>query len=225
MWYSIFFAISGGTLGGFPREGYLVYALWATFFSRISINWMYEFRMIDDIDTGKVNGVLLKPISFYEFYLGQFFGYKFLVLFLSITIPFIVSLIVRFPVHYERLPLAMLLALYNVIFVHTLSFLFASFAFFLNRVHSFSVAKNISMGLLAGDFFPLDLLPTTLKEIAIQLPFASGVYIPVAFISGRAQMDTVLGGFLSVTVGLAVVGSLAILSWNMGRRKYAGTAA
>jgi ABC-2 type transport system permease protein len=65
LWSAILASTATGTLAGFPRSSYLAYALWAAFFARISTNWMYEFRMMEEIDSGTVNSVLSRPISFY----------------------------------------------------------------------------------------------------------------------------------------------------------------
>ena len=78
------------TLGGFGREYYLGYTLWATFVGRITTNWMYEFMMLEQIETGRVNSILVRPISFYEFYLSQFVVAKLLAAFFLLPFRFLV---------------------------------------------------------------------------------------------------------------------------------------
>ena len=87
LWIAVFRSISGNEIAGFSRENYLAYALWGAFVSRITSNWMYEFRMIEDIESGSINGLLVRPASFFEYYLSQFLGYKILTTAVSLVFP------------------------------------------------------------------------------------------------------------------------------------------
>lgn len=225
LWSAILASTATGTLAGFGQESYISYALWAAFFARISTNWMYEYRMIDEIETGTVNSVLARPISFYEYYLGQFMGYKLLTTVASFFVPILIYFFFKGTTDLSRLPLALLLTFYYLFFAHTLSFTVASFAFFLNRVHAFTVAKNIALWVLTGEMFPLDLMPTEIRNVLLMLPFSNGVYIPVGYLTGRLGIEAVLQGFASTTLGLVVMGVIANRLWSSGRRAYSGTGA
>jgi ABC-2 type transport system permease protein len=225
LWMSILAGMSGETLGGFGREYYLAYALWANFMGRISVNWMYEFTMLDDIDTGKVNAILMRPISFYEFYLSQFVGYKLTVATASLWIPSVVCLIIGAPFHPERLPLMLALMICYLVFTHTLSFCVACMAFYMNRANALTGMKNLAIWVLAGELVPLDLYPEPLRSWLISLPFAAGVYLPVSYLTGRVGPEAMMNGFVSVAVGLVVVGAIAYSLWKTGVRNYAGTGA
>lgn len=213
------------TLGGFGREYYLAYAIWANFIGRVTINWMYEFMMVEDIDLGRINSILVRPISFYEFYLSQFMGYKLLVAMASFVVPISVCLAFGAPLHLERLPAMILLILFYLVFAHTVSFSVACMAFFLNRAYSFSGIKNIAIWVLSGEMIPLDLYPEPFKSWLITSPFASGVYIPVGFITGRFGYDLFWKSFLNVGLGIALMGLFASWLWKRGLRSYTGTGA
>jgi ABC-2 type transport system permease protein len=225
LWSAIIASTATGTLAGFSRESYLAYALWAAFFTRISTNWMYEYRMMEEIDSGSVNSVLSRPISFYEYYLGQFMGYKLLTTAISFLVPIAIFIAMPGPTQFERLPLAILVTFFYLIFTHTLSFALASFGFFFNRVYSLTVAKNIALWVLTGELFPLDLVPEPYRNVFIHLPFANGVYIPVGYLTGRFDATLVWQGLASTFVGTAVIGAFAYAIWNAGRARYSGTGA
>jgi ABC-2 type transport system permease protein len=225
VWSAIFMAGATTTLAGYGRADYIAYALWAAFFARSTSNWMYEFKMSNEIETGTINGILVRPISFYEYYLGQFLGYKAFTLVLSLVPPSLVTLIWAGPTQLERLPLALLLVFYYLVFIHTLSFIFASLAFFVTRVWSLTVAKNLFLALLTGEIFPLDLLPVGIRDTLVNLPFSSAVYLPVGYLTGRVPLSDLLFGFVSTTAGLAVAAAVALTVWSLGRRSYAGTGA
>lgn len=225
LWSSLFLFAGKSEIGGFGLQDYLSYVIWAAFFARISSNWMYEFRMIEEIDTGSINALLGRPISFYSYYLWQFLGYKVVTMSISFVIPLSLGLWMQWPLDLAKLPLALLLAGYYLLLLHTLSFLLATLAFHFNRIYSLTVAKNLALWLLSGELVPLDLLPGTIKEVLLWLPFSSGVFVPVGYLVGRVPLEYVYQGFLSVTLGLVVFGSLAWWSWRTSMKSYTGTGA
>lgn len=225
LWYGIWHQGGFESLNGFGLESYLSYALWATFVARVTANWMYEFRMMEDIVSGKLNAILLRPFSFYSFYLSQFIGYKLAVLVGSFAVPLVIGFYFDLPTYFERLPLVFLLLFFYLIFVHTLSFFLASFSFFMTRAHSLTVGKNIALWMLSGELFPLDLIPEHLAKWVILSPFASGAYIPVGYLTGRLDISHMLTAFGSVAIGLLVIGIMASTLWSVGVRCYAGTGA
>lgn len=225
LWWSIFKGSGMTELGGFSGTHYLAYALWAAFFSRYTISWMYEYMMIDEIDSGRINAILTRPISFYEFYLGQFLGYKLLTATASFFIPIGISLFWDTPTELSRFPLAFLLATSYLILVHTMSFCIASLAFFYNRIHSIPAIKNIIIWMLSGELFPLDLVPDPYRQWLLYLPFSNGTFVPVGYITGRVGTDQVLAGFTSITAFLVFFGLLGQWMWSRGRKVYSGTGA
>jgi ABC-2 type transport system permease protein len=225
LWLAFFQSTGRSELAGFSQDHYLAYAIWAAFVARISANWMYEWNMIDSVETGAVNAVLVRPISFYSFWLGQFLGYKLLTSSFSLAVPLLVCWAMKLPVQIERLPLALLLVLFYLIFVHTIAVIMASMAFFFNRVHHVTVAKNITLWMLGGEFFPLDILPESLREFIIALPFSSAVFRPVGYLTGRLSTEQLGEGFVSIAIGQIILGSVAFVLWRAGRRRYSGTGA
>ena len=213
------------TIGGFAREDYLAYVLWASFIARITSTWMYEFRMIEEVEMGTVNSLLTRPVSFYEYYLSQFMGYKLITSVISLLFPFAAIWLLGLPTDFSRAPAAFLLVVYFLFLVHTLSFCIATLAFRLNKVSSVTVAKNLALWLFSGELFPLDLMPEPWKSWFIAFPFSNAVYVPVAYLTGRVDASVLMQGFLSTTIGLAFFGALGWWSWKSGLRTYSGTGA
>lgn len=225
LWFAVFRAAGSETIAGFGLQYYLSYALWASFFARIAASWMYEFRMIEEIESGSVNGLLVRPMSFYEYYFSQLIGYKFITTIVSFLIPFVASLFLDWPADLWRLPMATLLVMYYLVLVHSISFVVCCFAFFLNRIHAFTVAKNLALWIVTGELIPLDLMPEPFRGFVIALPFSSGVYLPVGYITGRVTLEQVGQGFLSITIGLVVVNLFGAWLWKRGLKSYVGTGA
>jgi len=225
LWMAILTGMQTETLGGFGREFYLAYALWANFVGRATANWMYEFQMVDEIDTGRVNAILVRPISFYEFYLSQFLGYKFLILAASFFIPTIACLLIGAPFEPVRLPAMIAMILFYLVFAHTISFCVACMAFHLNRAHSLTGMKNLAIWVLSGELIPLDLYPEPFRGWLLSSPFSAAVYLPVSYVTGRVGHEAMLNGFVSIAVSLVVMGCVASMLWKNGVRQYTGTGA
>lgn len=225
LWFAVFQGAHTATINGFGRDSYLSYALWGAFFARIATSWMYEFRMIEEISSGSINSLIVRPMSFYEYYLSQLLGYKFITTVISMIVPIIAAWMFNLPTVFSRIPLAILLCFYYLILVHTISFIVSSVAFHLTKISSFTVAKNLLMWILTGELFPLDLIPDPYKKFIIALPFSSGVFLPVGYITQRVGHAEMVQGFVSVTIGLVVLNLLGAWLWRKGLSAYVGTGA
>lgn len=225
VWIAIFSQSGLTTLNGFGPEYYLAYALWAVTVGRISANWMYEFLMVDDIDKGTVNSILVRPISYYEYYLFQFLGYKLATAAFTFWLPAFICYAAGLPIYFERIPLMFLLVACYLVFSHTLSYVVSTIAFHINKSYSFTTIKNMTLWILGGELFPLDLLPEPIRTWVVSLPFASGVYIPVGFVTGRFGYDVIAKGFLSVAIGTFILGVVGAFAWRRGLKVYSGTGA
>ena len=231
LWWAVFQSVetmnsSGLTqVAGFTREYYLSYALWSAFMARVTTSWMYEFRMVEEINSGTVNSLLVRPLSFYEYYFSQLMGYKFITTTFSFIVPVILVLAFNLPTHFDRFPLALLLAFYYLILIHSISFLVTTMAFFVTKVNSLTMAKNLMIWVLTGELVPIDLMPGWLRDILLAMPFSSGAFLPVGYITGRIGFDFVMRGFLNVSISLVIVNILGAYFWKKGLQSYVGTGA
>ena len=119
----------------------------------------------------------------------------------------------------------LLLVLFYLILVHTMSFMISTLGFFLTRVRSFTLVKNLTLWLLSGELVPIDLMPPFLKKLLLMLPFSSGVYIPLAFITGRGDSHLLFQGYINIAIALLILSPLAYLFWRRGLQEYTGTGA
>lgn len=225
LWYAIFRGSQMQSMGGYELNDYLSYAFWAAFVARVSSTWMYEFKMISEIESGSINTLLTRPTSFFGSYMSQFLSYKLLIMLSSLWVPLSFTTVLGFPILWERLPGFMLTILCYLVLIQTLSFIVATLAFRLTRVGSFTVAKNLALWVLSGELLPLDLLPEPYRSLLIHLPFANAVYIPVGYITGRVDTQTWALGLVSIFVGTLILGLIARISWQKGVASYAGTGA
>lgn len=225
LWFGFFKYSSSNQIGNQPLEAYLSYALWSGFISRLTANWMYESLMTYEIETGRVNSILTRPISFYEYYLGQYIGYRIATSWIAFLLPICIYFFYPGTVDLSKLPLVFVIFCVYVVFAHTLSFCVASLAFFMTRTQSITFLKNITLMLFTGELFPLDLFPEGIRNIMIHLPFANAVFIPIGYLTGRIDLSMALQGLQTLVVSLFFLLIIAHFIWNQGRKVYSGTGA
>ncbi len=152
-------------------------------------------------------------------------GYKMLIVALSFFIPTTVCLVIGAPFEPTRLPGMIAMILFYLVFAHTLSFCVACMAFHMNRAHSLTGMKNLTIWILSGELVPLDLFPEPFRTFLLHSPFAAAVYLPVSFVTGRIDYGVFYNGFVSIALSLAVLGLIANWLWRGGVRQYTGTGA
>jgi ABC-2 type transport system permease protein len=225
LWVAVFRTMGSDSLAGFSRANYLSYAIWGAFVSRITTSWMYEFKMIEEIEMGSLNNLLVRPLSFFEYYLSQFMGYKVITSGVSLLIPIAALLFFKLPGDLHRLPIILVFLGLYLVLVHTISFCVACCAFRLNKASSITAAKNLGLWLFSGELFPIDMAPEPWKSIMLDLPFSNGVYVPVAYLTGRGDDALLIHGFTTMFYGFIFFGALAFYLWRNGLRAYTGTGA
>jgi ABC-2 type transport system permease protein len=225
LWSVILSSAGLSSMNGYSKASYLTYVLWALFVARVTANWYYEMEMGTEIETGKINSILVRPISFYEYYFSQFIGYKLSTIAFSFACPALVTLFFPTTVQWLRFPPMLALVLYYLLFAYTLSFCISCLAFHVTRIRGITALKNMTLWLFTGELFPLDLIPDPYKSWIIHLPFAAGVYVPVGFLTGRVGWPEYQQALVSITIGTVVLAALATVLWKNGLRTYAGTGA
>lgn len=225
LWSAVFISAGKTEIGGFGKDYYIAYVIWSAFIARIASNWMYEFRMIEDINNGAINNVLTRPMSFFEYYFSQFMGYKTLTLIVSIFVPIVACSFFNLPLNFARIPATLCLVFYYLIFLYLVSFITSMASFYLARIYGLTMAKNLALWMISGELVPLDIFPEPYRSLLIKLPFANGVFTPVAYLTGRIDSTQLLNGFASVTVGILICSFFAVFAWKKGMKQYTGTGA
>lgn len=225
MWAAVFASLQATTLLGFSKEQYLAYAVWASFAARTNANWTYQHKMIRDIESGQINSIIVRPMSFYDYYLGQFLGYTLFRAIPSLVFPAFFCVILKLPFYPERLWVAVLVSFCYLIFIYTLGFCVSCIAFWLTKVNSFVAAINIGIWTMSGELFPIDLVPQPLQSILLKLPFVNAVYIPIGYLTGRFDATVVATsiGYLALAIMIAML--IAYYTWHRGLKSYVGTGA
>jgi ABC-2 type transport system permease protein len=225
LWWAIFHTSGINNVGGHSYIDYLQYILWSVFFARICISWSFEYKMINDVEMGSVNALLLRPFSFFNFYWGQVLGYKIGVGMASLSIPFLVSLYFAPNFNTARLIPILLMVFLYLFFIFNWSFVMATLAFSWNKVYSLSVAKNLIFIFFSGELYPIDLIPQKYLSIVEKLPFPCAVYYPVAYLTQRIGDQVFYSALLRLCLYNLVLYVSAQFFWKRALKTYTGTGA
>jgi len=159
------------------------------FFTHLLSYFILATRTVDiaeQIQSGEIINLLLKPVSFFRFYLFRDLADKILNFFLSFF-----EITIFFHIFSLPFPIFSLQFFWPFLFFLTVGFFLS---FFLNLLFSFSgfwstevwaprFVFYILILILSGIYFPLDLLPGKIFSLILLTPFPYLFFLPVKMIS------------------------------------------
>lgn len=197
------------SIGGLSLQQTLNYMILAQIFgwafSSSSIS--YLGRLIGD---GSISIELLRPVDF------QFAYYVSMLAQMGMDIitkmPLLVIGLIFFNLQLPTDPLVWLAFVVSVLVGHAALFCFdwafACLAFYTTEIWGLGVLRGGIGAFFNGAMIPLKMLPAWLQGIAFALPFAQGVYVPLAILNGIIPLSDVpraLFTQLMWLVGLAIL--------------------
>ena len=214
-------AAGGETIGGLGRGEFVAYYLVLMLVNQLTYaqtNWTVG----DVIRYGKMNALLLRPMSpVYDALASEIAGK---VVYMAFVIPAttILVLILRPELHVTpQNGLAFVLAL---ALAWALRFFWgywlALLAFWATRADGLLALQDSLVFLLAGQVAPTTLLPGLLQKAATALPFRYMIGFPVEVLTGQLSAAEVWIGFAIQIGWLAVALTLFAVLWRAGVRRY-----
>ena len=159
------------------------------FFSHLLSYFILGTRTVDiagQIQNGEIINLLLKPISFFDYYFFRDLADKILNLLLSFFEVFLFFKIFSIPfpqVNLQFLPLFFLFLTLGIFLSFYLNLLISFLGFWSAEVWAPRFIFFILISTISGNFFPLDLLPKKLFSLIILTPFPYLFFLPVKMIS------------------------------------------
>jgi len=212
---------SEGKIEGFDQKDITAYYL-ATFLTRTLTGAWVVWEMTQEIRQGTMALRLLRPIHPFVSYASS--NLAALPLRGMLAVPLLVVMLVVTPqglTHDIRFLAAAVLA---IAFAWALNFLIMAcigcVAFYAESATSlFEVWLGVWM-ILSGYLLPLALFPAPVRAVNEYLPFRLMVDLPVSLMLGRLDGQAALTGLATQAVWIAGVGTLAMVLWRSGIRRY-----
>ncbi len=214
-------AVGEGTAGGLGRGelvGYYVLLIVVNQLTFSTSNWTVG----DGIRYGRMNLLLLRPMSPVYDTLASEVAVK--VVFVTFAVPLaaVLALILHPQFHVSLRD--GLLFLPALALAWALRFLWgywlALLAFWATRADALLSLQESLIFLIGGQVAPTALLPHTMQQVAIALPFRYMAGFPVEVLTGQLSSGELGVGFAVQGVWLAVALLLFTVSWRAGVRRY-----
>lgn len=177
----------------------------------------------EEIKEGKLSVYLVKPVGYLKYWFSLFLAdrlFEVMVRFFFLLIFFICFQ------SFFKLPEIEVLFLFAVSLImalilnYLINIIIAAFTFWTTDIRLFSSVLGLATGFLAGEFIPLDILPTTLKRFSLFLPFQYSLFFPIKIYQNSLTKVEIFRGFMWVTIWIMILAGFNRYLWLKGLKKY-----
>lgn len=221
LWFSIY---SGGQLFfGYTREMMLTYVLMVYLVS----NFVFATRTQDigsEINEGKLTNYLLKPFNYFINLAARDMSDKILNFGCTVVELVAIFLILKPPFFFQINPVLILYALIafigSIIIYFCVSLLISFMGFWTTEVWATRFIFIILIDFLAGNFFPIDILPPIFFRMLLLTPLPYMYYFPVKIYLGQLTTNEIVQGFIVLIVWMWVLTKGVVMVWEKGLKVY-----
>lgn len=161
---------------------YLIYAITISYL----ILGTRTIDIADEINSGSIINLLLKPISFFKFYFVKDLADKAVNLFFAAIEASLVMYFLKISLFYPKNIFLGIVFLVNGIFISFFINLLLSFVGFWSReVWAPRFLFIVIVSFISGSFFPLDILPKSIYQLLLLTPFPYLYYLPTKVFLGE----------------------------------------
>lgn len=208
---------------GYSYSQMIVYTLFAAIVSRL-INTEFEYEINNDIKEGGLNKYLTKPIKYDRYQMFSFLGQKTPQLFMNILVLAVIFCISLFVFRMEwslwRIGLFLVSLLFALLLNFEMFYCLALLSFRFQDVNHLFEMVAVTLVVISGGIFPLDIFGERITQIISVLPFGYTTQFPVNIINGRYTLFQTMTG-ISIQLGwILFFRLLGKVMWKRGLKKY-----
>lgn len=223
LWNAIYNRNYTKTLYGFTFAQMIIYVAFAGVVSKF-VSTGVENYINDDIHSGGLAKYLIKPVSYIPFRLFGVLGEKSFFMATMIVITGLIVGVMKALLAYNISVLNLLLFIPSVLLAAVLNFFMffciSMLAFYLTEVGRFFHAISITIMVVSGGVFPVDVLGTTYTQIIKWLPFIYTMGFPIRVVTGSLTLNDILQGVGFQCFWIFILALMAGLLWRNGIKQY-----
>lgn len=221
LWQSIF---QGKTeVFGYSRTDMFTYILLITFLQGIVLSTQTH-KVANEINTGDLSNLLIKPINYFGFNFARDLTDKFINTVFSFLEMLILIMILKPPVFLQTSPywlgFFILLVVLAAILYFEINMLLSFIGFWSKETWAPRFIFYILVVFLAGTYFPLDIMPPPIYSFLLLLPFTYVVFFPLKVYLGSVSAVVLYKGLIIISIWIVVLGMLMNYLWKKGLKFY-----
>lgn len=220
LWLSVYH--QGNKIGDYTLKGLILYYLLTRFINLTIKSWDIGRIVGEVIRHGEISQYLVKPLSF----IGENFVANLGAIFYRVFIYAIVFLAIILFGFKANFPTAAVFIYFSLSIAIAIVINFLIFytvgisTFYFGFVMGFNFIVSTIASFLAGNFIPLDILPSYLLNIANYLPFKFIAFIPVSIITGKISLDNAPVILLSGFAWIIILYLFSVILYKQGLKRY-----
>jgi len=225
LWRTIYADNTGaGERNGFTREQMIFYYILVAVVDVFTAVNEDDWQIAADIREGAISQFLLKPVDYLWYRLALFFSGR--IAFISMAALPLGLFIFCFRQYFLLPPDAGTFVVFLLSLVLTallqffISFAMAMLSFWLLEISTFIFILFAFEYLASGHLFPLDVLPSALKQVLFVLPFPYMLYFPIQIYMGKVAGAGLWQGMATQFLWVLVAYGFARFMWRRGVKHY-----
>ena len=221
LWSAVF--DKNATIGSYDRSQFISYLIYGNLIGTFVFGTR-TFDISSDINDGKIINILLKPISFFNYHFAREVADKIInLIFAVIEILLLIWLFKLRIISPNNLILFIPIFLNSVLISYFINLTLSFIGFWTTEVWPIRFIFIILLSFVAGNYFPLDILPKPLYNLVLATPFPYMFYLPakllISNLSASNAADAIYLFFFSY-FWLFTSYFLARLFWQKGIKSF-----
>lgn len=223
--YFLWFALipPGKELFGYSQTLMLTYIL-GTFILTAVILSSRTQEIGENINSGNLSIFLIRPINYFLYWFAKDLGDKGMNIVFSIAEILILFTLLAPPFFVQTDTVYLLLTIFTVFLALLLNFFIGSLlgliGFWSSEVWAPRFIFYILVSFFAGGLFPLDILPKSLFDVSLLLPFSYMLYFPLKIYLGQLSNSAIYSGILISFIWIILLYVLLKIVWSRGLKAY-----
>lgn len=175
-----------------------------------------------DIKSPKLGQKMLRPIGYISsLSLNQILSSFVVFVFIYVPIIFLTVLVKGITFNSIKILYSLIFVIIGYILNSLLSLIIGSSSFWLTEIWGVCAIRNLLTGLLAGAYFPLDILPNIVKNIMVKLPFPYMSYFPTKIlVENNTNFTEIYNGIIISILWIILLKLISSALIKAGLKKY-----
>ncbi|PHM48221.1 ABC transporter permease [Xenorhabdus miraniensis] len=221
LWRTIY--SNGDLIGGYTFSELVMYFIGARFINYF-VWYAIDWKLYEQVHEGNLSTLLLKPIDVQAYYFWEMVGDRLVNIVLGVIPLMILTIILGsyfdFHVSLYNTFSGILSITLSCILWFLVSWTIGCYVFWTQKADMILFVKEMVIMILAGAFFPIDILPSYIASLIDKTPFPYLAYFPLKILFTDMEEINVSIGLITQIIWCVIFFALGRVIWRQGLKKY-----